>query len=278
MKTIGERAPMLVADRQARHGLMAPWAIGMNAKEYRAALGGKPVAGLFSVGIEEAYRWKDSVQSADEIRLWTADLLANGMRPWFTKFAGTLHDPRWLAPVEEIFTWCHGAERYPPERTAPRRVGLVYSQQTAWSCGGDRVRERVEDPTLGWYQALVEARIPFEMVHDRRLDPGHLAPLKTLVLPTSRRSPTANVPRSSTSCGEAAASWPRSRPRSATRGASRERLRPRGALRRLVRGPPAGAGPQRVSSASNTRRQGGIPCCAGSKTRRGSSTARGSST
>jgi hypothetical protein len=183
MKTIGERAPMLVADRQARHGLMAPWAIGMNAKEYRAAAGRKPVAGLFSVGVEEAYRWKDSVQSADEIRLWAADLLANGMRPWFTKFAGTVHDPRWLRPVEEIFTWCHGAERYLRNERPLARVGLVYSQQTAWSCRGDRVRERVEDPALGWYQALVESRVPFEMVHDRRLDAGHLAPLQTLILP-----------------------------------------------------------------------------------------------
>jgi hypothetical protein len=183
MKTIGERAPMLVADRQARHGLMAPWTIGMNAKEYRAAMGRKPVVGLFSVGVEEAYRWKDSVQSADEIRLWVADLLANGMRPWFTKFAGTLHDPRWLRPVEEIFTWCQGAERYLRNERPLARVGLVYSQQTAWSCGGDRVRERVEDPALGWYQALVESRIPFEMVHDRLLDAGHLAPFRTLVLP-----------------------------------------------------------------------------------------------
>jgi hypothetical protein len=182
MKTIGERAAMLVADRQARHGLMAPWAIGMNAKEYRAALGSKPVVGLFSVGVEEAYRWKDSVQSADEIRLWVADLLANGMRPWFTKFAGTLHDRRWLRPVEEIFTWCHGAERYLRNERPLARVGLVYSQQTAWSCG-DRVRERVEDPALGWYQALVESRIPFEMVHDRLLDADHLAPFRTLVLP-----------------------------------------------------------------------------------------------
>ena len=39
MKKIGELAPMLVADRQARRGLMAPWAIGMSAKEYRATLG-----------------------------------------------------------------------------------------------------------------------------------------------------------------------------------------------------------------------------------------------
>ncbi|HSD65695.1 MAG TPA: beta-galactosidase trimerization domain-containing protein, partial [Vicinamibacteria bacterium] len=183
MKTIGERAPMLVADRQARHGLMAPWAIGMNAKEYRAAMGGKPVIGLFSVGVEEAYRWKDSVQGADEIRLWVADLLANGMRPWFTKFAGTVHDPRWLRPVEEIFAWCHGAERYLRNERPLARVGLVYSQQTAWASGGDRVRERVEDPTRGWYQALVESRIPFEMVHDRLLDEDHLAPFGALVLP-----------------------------------------------------------------------------------------------
>jgi hypothetical protein len=183
MKAIGERAPMLAADRQARQGLMAPWAIGMNAKEYRAAMGSKPVVGIFSVGVEEAYRWKDSVQSADEIRLWVADLLANGMRPWFTKFAGTLHDRRWLQPVEEIFTWCHGAERYLRNERPLARVGLVYSQQTAWFSGGDRVRQRVEEPTLGWYQALVESRIPFEMVHDRLLDEAHVGPLKTLILP-----------------------------------------------------------------------------------------------
>jgi Hypothetical glycosyl hydrolase 6/Beta-galactosidase trimerisation domain len=183
MRRIGELAPMMVADRQARHGLMAPWAIGMNAKEYRAALGRKPVVGLFSVGVEEPYRWKDSVQNADEIRLWVADLVANGMRPWFSKFAGTLHDPRWLKPVEDIYAWCHGAESYLRNEHSLAQVGLVYSQQTAWFCRGDRVRERVEDPALGWYQALIEARIPFEMVHDRLLDAEHLAPFRTLVLP-----------------------------------------------------------------------------------------------
>jgi hypothetical protein len=183
MRTIGARAAMLVADRQARSGLMAPWAIGMNAKEYRAAMGRKPVVGLFSVGVEEAYRWKDSVQSPDEIRLWVADLVANGMRPWYTKFAGTLHDRRWLAPVEEVFRWCHGAERYLRNERPLARVGLVYSQQTAWAARGERVRERVEDPTLGWYQALVESRIPFEMVHDRLLDADRLAALRVLILP-----------------------------------------------------------------------------------------------
>jgi hypothetical protein len=39
---------------------------------------------------------------------------------------------------------------------------------------------RIEDHIKGWYQALVEARIPFEMVHDRLIDQ---APFKTLILP-----------------------------------------------------------------------------------------------
>jgi len=183
MKKIGERAAMMVADRQARSGVQPPWAIGMNAKEYRATLGHKPVIGLFSVGVEEAYRWKDSVQSPDEVRLWVADLVANGMRPWYSKFAGTLHDERWLKPVEELYLWCHAAERYLRNERPLARVGLVYSQQTAWFTGGDRSRERVEDPALGWYQALVEARVPFEMVHDRKLDAASLAALRTLILP-----------------------------------------------------------------------------------------------
>ena len=112
MRQIGALAPTLVADRQARHGVTPPWANGKSAKEFRATLGRKPVIGCFSVGLEEAYRWKDSVQSPAEIRLWVADGLANGMRPWFTKFGGTVNDPRWLQPVADIYAWCAGAERY----------------------------------------------------------------------------------------------------------------------------------------------------------------------
>jgi hypothetical protein len=178
MKEIGQKAAMMVADRQARRGLMAPWSIGMNAKEYRATLGRKPVIGLFSVGVEEPYRWKDSVQNADEIRLWVADLVANGMRPWFSKFSGVLHDERWLQPVEDIFRRLARWERYLRNERPLARVGVVYSQQTAWFVDG-----RFEDHLNGWYQALVESRVPFELVHDRLLDGARLAPYKTLILP-----------------------------------------------------------------------------------------------
>jgi hypothetical protein len=141
------------------------------------------VVGLFSVGVEEAYRWKDSVQSGDEIRLWAADLLANGMRPWYSKFAGQLHDRRWLAPVEQIYGFCHANETYLRNEQPLARVGLVYSQLSAWNTAPESLKDRVEDPALGIYQALIEARIPFEMVHDQRLSARDLAPFRTLILP-----------------------------------------------------------------------------------------------
>ena len=183
MKTIGELAETLFADRQARRGLAAPWANGKNGKEYRAALGRKPIVGIFSVGVEEPYRWKDSVQSDAEIRIWVTDGIANGLRPWFTKFSGTLHDRRWFKGVEDIYNWHYRSERYLRNEKSLARVAMVYSQQTARFYGGERAAQKVEDHILGFYHALIEARIPFEMVHDRLLDAEHTDPFKVLVLP-----------------------------------------------------------------------------------------------
>jgi hypothetical protein len=178
MKRIGELSPTLMADRQARRGVAVPWANGKNAKEFRATMGRKPIVGIFSIGLEEPYRWKDSVQSAAEFQLWAADGVANDLRPWFTKFSGTLHDERWLKPVETLYRRYASWEKYLRNERPLARVAIVYSQQTGWFHGG-----RVEDHINGWYHALIEARIPFEMVHDRLLDESHVGQFRTLVLP-----------------------------------------------------------------------------------------------
>jgi hypothetical protein len=60
---------------------------------------------------------------------------------------------------------------------------MVYSQQTSHFYGAQQARQKVEDHTLGYYQALIEARIPFEMVHDRLLDAAHIDPFKVLIFP-----------------------------------------------------------------------------------------------
>ena len=265
MKTIGELAPMLFADRQARSGLMPPWANGKNAKEYRATMGRKPIGGIFSVGVEEAYRWKDSVQSEAEIRIWVADGVANGLRPWFTKFSGTLHDRRWLGVVEDLYGWHHRVERYLRNEAPLARVGLVYSQQTAWFHGGSTRGQSIEDHALGWYQALIEARIPFEMVHDRLLDAEHLTPFKTLILPNI-------AALSDEQCAAAPRlRRPRRQPRGDLRdlalrrvGRAAQGLRPGRPVRRLV--PGHVPGPMRNSYLrleDDPRTHGGIRSCGG---------------
>ncbi len=183
MKTVGDRADILFADRQARRGLAAPWANGKNGKEFRSTMGRKPVGGIFSVGVEEPYRWKDSVQSEAEIRIWAVDGIANGLRPWFTKFSGTLRDHRWLKVVEDLYGWHYRSDRYLRNEASLAQVGMVYSQQTAAFYGGSRAGAKVEDHTLGFYHALIEGRIPFDMVHDHLLDRANVDRFRVLVLP-----------------------------------------------------------------------------------------------
>ena len=79
--------------------------------------------------------------------------------------------------------WHYKHQDYLRNERPLARVAIVYSQQTASYYGGEDAKAKVEDPGLGFYQALIEARIPFEMVHDRLLDAEHLDRYKTLILP-----------------------------------------------------------------------------------------------
>jgi len=179
----GKLADIFFTDHQGRSGAIPPWSNGRRAKELRATMGMKPLGGIFSVGLEEAYRWKDSVQSEAELRIWVAEGIANNMRPWFAKFSGVLYDRRWLDVVERIYNWHYRSQRY-LRNTAPlARTALVYSEQTRRVYGGQPWQERSGGHELGMYHALVEARMPFEMVNDRLLDAEHLRPFKLLILP-----------------------------------------------------------------------------------------------
>ena len=271
---------MLVADRQARRGLMAPWAIGMNAKEYRAAVGMKPVGGIFSVGIEEPYRWKDSVQSAAEIRLWVADLVANGMRPWFTKFARHAARRRWLEPVEEIYHLVPRRRALPAQRAPARPRGArLFAADRVVLRGRPRPR-----PGRGSHASAGTRRSSRRASRSRWSTtacstPSTSSRFKTLILPNIAALSDAPV-----------------RAARAFRGAGRQPRRHARdlALRRVGRRSAAtSAWPS--SSASRSRAAATAPmqnsylrlehehgaaatrCSSGSRTRRGSSTAPGSS-
>ena len=178
----GQLSDIVFTDHQARSGYTMPWSNGRGAKELRASIGMKPLGGIFSVGLEEQYRWKDSVQTEAEIRIWVAEGVANGMRPWFTKFSGVLYDKRWLEPVEKIYEVLYRNEKYLRNVKPIARVGLVFSEQTR-NYGAEKWQQRSGDHSSGMYHSLIEARMPFEMVNDRMLNQEYLKPYRLLILP-----------------------------------------------------------------------------------------------
>lgn len=185
MSKVRRLAKTLYLDYQGRRGTTPPWMAGKKGKELRCVLGDKPAGITFSVGHEQPYRWKDSVQSAAEIQTWVHDGVANGLRPKMAKFAGTLHDRRWLKPVEEMYTWLWKNEAYLRNTGYPiATVGILYSQQTARFYGEPVRRGHSEqDFGNGLYHALIEARIPTDMVHEDLLEESDLGRFRVLVLP-----------------------------------------------------------------------------------------------
>ncbi len=144
----GQLSDIVFTDHQARRGSILPWSNGKVAKELRASIGMKPLGCIFSVGVEEQYRWNDSVQSEAEIRVWVAEGTANGMRAWFTKFSGTLYDKRWLDIVDKIYQVHYRNERYLKNTASMARVGLVFSEQIR-NYGGEAWQQRRGDHGQG---------------------------------------------------------------------------------------------------------------------------------
>jgi hypothetical protein len=179
----GKHSDFFFADQQARSGVIPPWANARGAKETRATLGMKPQVGIFSVGIEEEYRWKDSVQDEPEIRIWVAEGVANGLLPCFVKFGAVLYDKRWLETVSKMYQVYNRADKYLRNTACLARVGMVYSEQTDRKYGGKPWQSRSRGHANGMYHALVEARVPFEMINDQLLEGENLKPYKLLVLP-----------------------------------------------------------------------------------------------
>jgi len=179
----GKYSDFFFADQQGRRGQSLPWGNARGAKELRASLGLKPLIGIFSVGLEEEFRWKDSVQTDAEIRIWVAEGVANGMKPCFVKFGAYVLDKRWMNAVASMYQNYHKSERYLRNTASLSRIGVVFSQQTSRLYGSESWQQASNGHGMGMYHALVEGSIPFDMVNDQLLDANSLKQYKLLILP-----------------------------------------------------------------------------------------------
>jgi hypothetical protein len=182
-KLTGQVSEIFFVDRQGRSGAIPPWNNGRGAKELRAGgMGVKPLIGIFSVGLEDAPRWKDSVNTTPEIKVWSADGVANGMLPCFVKFGATPIDKRWFAGVEEMYNGYYRSERYLRNTAPMARIAMVISEQPNLTYGQQPWQQDQAFHVNGMYHSLVEGRMPFEMINTSVLDPEHLKPFKLLIL------------------------------------------------------------------------------------------------
>lgn len=184
--------PIVAIDRQGRTGTTPVWMMGRYAKLTRAYMQNLPICGIFNIGVEDENRWKDSVQVGPELEAWAHTGIAQGFRPWVVKFNARIFDPRWVKPVEKIYQWHYANDKYLRNTGNLARVAILNSTQSgtytsggAALAAGDNIRaaQRVTDSQNGYYQALVEARIPFEMADDRQLEPQHISRYRVLILP-----------------------------------------------------------------------------------------------
>jgi type 1 glutamine amidotransferase len=191
-------ARALFADRQARSGNAPAWLNGRSAKETACLMPDRPMSGIFAVGeTATPYRFMDSVQAPTEISAYLHDGLAHGFRPWMTKFKAEVFDKRWVPAVEKAYAWHARHEAYFRNTDNLARVAMLHSPQTNTyyvpevprdtGAGGPQdaqsLRSGSDDATNGFYQALVEARIPFAFVDERLLDPQAIDRYQVIVLP-----------------------------------------------------------------------------------------------
>jgi len=183
-KLTGQLADIFFVDSQGRSGATPPWNNGRVAKELRAGgMGIKPLINIFSVGLEEAPRWKDSVNTDAEIRIWSADGVANGMLPCFVKFGATPIDKRWFKPVENMYQGYYRSEQYLRNTASLARVAVVVNDNKSGDNYGNQPWQQNSGFHMqGMYHALVEGRMPFEMINASVLDVEHLKPFKLLIL------------------------------------------------------------------------------------------------
>ncbi len=169
-------APLFIIDKQGRHGIEAPWAAGRNGKRNRGVFPDRPVRLITSVGPEHKYRWKDSVAPPEETKTWIVDGFAHGALPWFTKFNASVPDQRWVQPVVEAFNLHASVEPVLKDLRITAEVALLDPTRTGQLRAGDNDHED------GFYQALVEARVPFEFVSDQAMTVDRLGGFKVVVL------------------------------------------------------------------------------------------------
>ena len=177
-----EHQDVLTFECQRRN--TAPWWPGMQAK-YLAGLA--PNGPRWMTASYFYPWWRLYAAPEAENRPWIAQQFANGVSTWLHINGGysQLFDRRGLAPMRAVFARLAKWEPYFDGASSAAEVAIVFSRHTQDIYGGAKPHARYLDCVRGYYCALQEAHIPFDVLSDKRLDEATLARYRVIVLPNT---------------------------------------------------------------------------------------------
>jgi hypothetical protein len=164
---------------QRRH--TAPWWPGIQAKYLATLAPDKPRW----MTVSYFYPWWRLYAAPEaENRPWIAQQVANGVSPWLHINGGysDLFDRRGLAPMQAVFQRLERWQPYLDSAQSQARVVIVLSRHTQDNYGGGEPQARYLDFIRGWYCALQEAHIPFDVLSDKLITPERLARYGVVVI------------------------------------------------------------------------------------------------
>lgn len=177
-----EHQDILTFECQRRN--TAPWWPGIQAKYLSGIAGDKPK--WMTVSYFYPW-WRLYASPEEENRPWIAQQFANGVNSWLHINGGSseIFDRRGLAPMQEVFQRLGRWEDYFDKARSSAQVAIIYSRYSQDNYGKDKPYERYIDAVRGYYKALLEAHIPFDVLSDKFLDIDRLKQYQVLVLPNS---------------------------------------------------------------------------------------------
>lgn len=181
LSVIKKHCPILFVDHQGRRNVEPAWSAGRNGKRIRATFRDRPVGLITSIGPEEIPRWKDSVQTGPEIEQWIHAGITQGLFPWFTKFNACIPDDRWVEPTATAFNLHAKVEPVIGSMLPKAEIAIIDPATTLRHWDPDK-RHLAELNDMGFYHALVEARLPFEFLSDQIMTLEELRRYKLVIL------------------------------------------------------------------------------------------------
>nr|MDO8100586.1 beta-galactosidase trimerization domain-containing protein [Candidatus Njordarchaeota archaeon] len=159
------------------------WWLGASIRYAKSIDENKPVFVL----IESPYiPWNLVSLPEAELKVSIANVVANGAQPWLAMYGpGVANLTNWKA-IGESFNKLRELEEYLEKRERIKFAALLFSEKTIHLYGRNQVESKCLDHFHGFYKALSQSHIPFDVIHDDNLaSPKTLEGYKVLVLPNT---------------------------------------------------------------------------------------------